>query len=78
MTNKIDDGGPAYPCENQRFADSRPGMSLRDKFAGDALQCLKNSWDSCVCGGSTFSVQEIANKAYEIADAMIAARKKVA
>jgi hypothetical protein len=73
---KADDGGPAYPVQEQkwmpgveRWSDpDHPGMSLRDYFAGQA--CVLMGADA----GS--SADQIAKAAYELADAMIAAREK--
>lgn len=62
-----DDGGPAFPHHDSGDTAMRPGMSLRDWFAGQAL--------------NTFAVQhgsrpeKVAKLAYQIADAMIAASK---
>ena len=43
--NTIDDGGPAFPCQPKNgqgypCGEMLPGMSLRDWFAGMALQGL--------------------------------------
>jgi hypothetical protein len=77
----IDNGGPAFP-HAQRCWDndamswavhSIGGMTLRDWFAGIALNgCQRPSAD-----GSEYSkAKDIADAAYEIADAMLAARKE--
>ena len=64
------DSGPAFPCEaewyngNEVWPASR-GMSLRDWFAGQALTAF-NAED-----GDRYITQ----RAYEIADAMLAARE---
>lgn len=77
--NKIDDGGPAFPqsyppelliealTEEQikTLALASSGMSLRDWFAGIALQGRPASTDAEWC----------AEWCYRISDAMIAARK---
>jgi hypothetical protein len=71
----IKDGGPAFPCEqghgpdgtwNQTF-DS--GMTLRDYFAGKAMQATINE-----CSRRS-DYAAFARQAYEVADAMIAARE---
>lgn len=70
------DGGPAFPGEEVGYSSigsfriPRPGMSLRDYFAGQALAGLLAS-----------SPRRIDDKvaafgAYAIADAMIAARDR--
>ena len=63
MTDKIDDGGPAFP--NPYYSDV-DGMSLRDWFAGMAMQIVFGE------------PEEIANSAYELADAMLTKRKEPA
>ena len=68
MSNKIDDGGPAFPmsCTRDGYMPNVPeGMSLRDWFAGQALAGLL----------ANVSNQVDARVAYAIADAMLAARK---
>jgi hypothetical protein len=73
--NARDDGGPAFPSglvstgdgDHQAFTS---GMSLRDWFAGQALQWAgSNEW---------FHADErnVAERAYKMADAMVAARAK--
>lgn len=68
----IDDGGPAYPTT--RLEGSRPviypGMSLRDYFAGQALMGVADPY-----ANHADQYQRIAAQAYELADAMIAARE---
>lgn len=73
-SKKIDDGGPAFPV---RHASYSPGMSLRDHFAGQAIgaiirQCAS---DLNFSDGTETSEQYFARKAYEVADAMLIARK---
>lgn len=77
---KIDDGGPAFP-RIERHADGAQtvyfGLSARDWFAGQAIgaiirQCAS---DLQFRDGSETSEQYFARKAYEVADAMLAARK---
>lgn len=70
MTDKIEDGGNAFPaCGNPEQDRFMPGMTLRDWFAGMALQGL------CASCYETMTDDGIACTAYEIADAMIKARK---
>lgn len=66
MTNTID-GGPAFPSPQCGDWSPEYGMSLRDWFAGQALAGMMASDD-----GST--PENVAAEAYEIADAMLAAR----
>lgn len=77
----IDDGGPAFPHltfeETSNGTASvteprRPGMSLRDHFAGLAMQGILSA------GLGNWGVKMdhgIASLAYAIADAMLKARK---
>ena len=66
MSTPIDDGGPAFP-NNDAHGCAYTGMTLRDWFAGQALAA------SCPIG---YPVKGIAKRAYEAADAMIAAREE--
>ena len=64
-----DDGGPAFPRENFSYSS---GMTLRDWFAGQAMPAVVH-WldyrDDTVIGHA-------AELAYQIADAMLAERRK--
>jgi hypothetical protein len=85
MTDKIDDGGPAYPSrppmaritadDPQSFElvrTSFDGMSLRDYFAAQAIsQMISLSQDRY--GG--WSTENVAAGCYSLADAMLSARK---
>ena len=73
-----DDGGPAYPLQGENCYVS--GMTLRDWFAGQAL-----SHRVCDEPGHCHTMAErpkhpspceIAGKAYLIADAMIAEKRR--
>lgn len=75
---KTNDGGPAFPCDwkdfqpetgNQVVREQFPGMSLRDWFAGMALQGL-------VANGSESRTLVVVGEAYAFADAMLAERNK--
>jgi hypothetical protein len=79
-TPPIDDGGPAFPIQpftqpNGEFDWGRDGMSLRDWFAGMALQGLlaANPQSSLLTAENVDRV--MAEEAYKSADAMLAARK---
>ena len=69
----IDDGGPAFPVEYPKGHTLNPGMTLRDWFAGQALAaCIECHQRGFIMGvGPT----KTAVTAYEMADAMLAARK---
>ena len=70
-----DDGGPVHPTttENGVYGPMH-GMSLRDYFAGQAMQgkLAANSIES----GHYFTDPGLADIAYEMADAMIEARNE--
>lgn len=74
----IDDGGPAFPLGDNSCFNPSPGMSLRDWFAGKALQGIVNRsmWD---IEGDPLVVHRAAwaKYAYLVADAMLKARLKV-
>ena len=65
---KVNDGGPAFPSINETYHDS--GMTLRDYFAAKAIQAfnINPDWDGKGWG-------DMAEAAYQQADAMIAARE---
>lgn len=82
MADKIEDGGPAYPLAGLGDYKRASGMSLRDWFAGQALAGLvgnpggpyqsnsMSGWGMVNCDQS-----HVATNCYDLADAMIAARK---
>ncbi len=87
MVDKIEYGGFAFPTSQILSPDGRvlsagqDGMSLRDWFAGQALAGFaannavfaandQNGWELV-----NASERDVANRAYWLADAMIAARK---
>ena len=86
MSVNINEGGPAFPFREQdgeggyeRF----PGMSLRDYFAAAALQGLMGNsggpWQANPSSGTGWcncSAEDVASVAYDLADAMIAARER--
>lgn len=76
MTQR-EDGGPAFPVLTERtdflsmgkeLVQAAPGMTLRDWFAGHALAGL-------AAANWTAGSEDLARWAYELADAMLAARK---
>ena len=88
MTDKLDDGGPAFPIEqlvDEKYMDEygygrrRPvlkstgGMTLRDHFAGKAMQAILTALHE---GIRPVDLPAMARDSYGIADAMIAERKK--
>jgi len=72
VTRKVETGGPAFPLSSvvaNIVPDKAMGMSLRDWFAGQAL--------GVVYGNSVnMKNEDLAKVCYEIADTMIAERKK--
>jgi hypothetical protein len=79
MRKQIDDGGPAFPDDSQH--NHTGGMTIRDYFAAAALQ-------GSLAAPHTIAIMaafrndgknpatEVAGMSYEIADAMLAARKE--
>lgn len=67
--------GPAFPWSND--VKEYPGMMLRDYFAAKAMQSMNMSREEAGRQGFGYeSVQSIATRAYQIADAMLAERAK--
>ena len=69
----IDDGGPAYPQYENFMHDPnvKGGMSLRDHFAGLAMQGMLGGR----APGASAAAEMTAACAYIVADAMLSARK---
>jgi len=61
----IKDGGPAYPTDG---GCGSFGMSLRDHFAGLAMQGM-------IACGEEYDNAELGRFAYDVADAMLRARE---
>lgn len=74
MTDKYDDGGPAYPntVDNRLVAHGRTGMSLHDAFLLAVVQ------GEIAASGSHKRPEpkDLAQYAFDVADAMIAERNK--
>jgi hypothetical protein len=66
--NAIDDGGPAYPSHGTMGEVVCHGMSLRDHFAGLAMQGL-------IARDVQMTINAQCVEASRYADAMLAARK---
>lgn len=77
MNTTQDDGGPAFPIPTlereywDREQGEPNGMSLRDWFAGMALQGMMANPECNAMAG-----QDVARNCYRIAEEMIAARKE--
>ncbi len=79
--SKINDGGPAFPVGREEAIspvtdmggnDVSSGMTLRDYFAGQALA------GCCTHAGGWDDYETVVKAAYDLADAMLAARSKEA
>lgn len=75
--SQINDGGPAFPCSNdarKQYNWIKQGMTLRDYFAAKTMQGIFSH-----TGGYNPEWAEngidIAEVCYEMADAMLRARK---
>ena len=72
MSEKINDGGPAFPLKGPLLTSDCLGMSLRDYFAAKAMQSLislgSNGYKD---GGGFFHPENVADDAYNFADAML-------
>lgn len=66
-------GGPAFPAMRYEFGGEDDGMTLRDWFAGMAMQ---GALAGCATRGEVVDWKELAGLSYDIADAMIAEREK--
>lgn len=81
MTTPINDGGPIHPCQplnaqGDPMAPMHPGMSLRDYFAGLAMQALISKFPAEETGGGVNKTDVMtARGAYCLADAMIEVRE---
>lgn len=84
MTTPQDNGGTAFPTTQKNFAPEEvdfgsPGMSLRDWFAGMALQgYLAGRNNTRGENPVNFEAERATADCYKYADAMLAARKEVA
>lgn len=78
MTYIINDGGPAFPCEEEKISSfsgcsylyQYTGMSIRDYFAAAALTSLLEGIKP------HRTPENVADWAYKYADAMLAERDK--
>lgn len=83
MSDKIKDGGPAFPTSEQQGDNPEfitiGGMSLRDYFAAKAMQGMisahnqNGEWTGC---GDIKMNEILSETAYSIADAMLKAREE--
>lgn len=78
MMSERDDGGPAFPTMTDG-GYARGGMSLRDWFAGQALPAVLMDTAQVKAVADRMGIcltDAIAEVSYEVADAMLAERKK--
>lgn len=82
MSETRDDGGPAFPGstsgdtgDGMSYVLRIPGMSLRDYFAAKAMQGELAADESTGFYTGDEGAVALAKRAYEIADAMLKARK---
>lgn len=75
---KTNDGGPAFPVHGGHHPDDDPrnqilggGMSLRDWFAGQIAGGMAAFSGTA---GVSYGPNDIAGRAYQVADAMLVAR----
>ena len=79
-TKQIYDGGPAFP--NVWEDNPSPGMSLRDWWAGLAMQGMMSDGNIMDAVGIAAKIQGktmrvlLTEKAFETADAMLAERRR--
>ena len=66
------DGGPAFPCVSESKPEDR-GLSLRDYFAGQAIAGMLASESEA---DRSYKPHQLADRAYDVADAMLAERQK--
>jgi hypothetical protein len=72
MSTPINDGGPAFPSDYIPGTATTPGMSLRDWFAGNALNGILMNYTTERFG---ISEKSIADHAYKLADALLVSRE---
>ena len=73
---EIDNGGPAFPESGARGnAAGGEGMCLRDYFAAKAMQAMLAGHFGHYGHENYWAPKDIAQDAYAMADAMLAARK---
>lgn len=65
----MNNGGPAFPSDQNQVFWSNSGLSVRDYFAGQALASL--------AAVVPMPREKVAKAAYEIADAMLKARDEM-
>jgi hypothetical protein len=69
------DSIPAFPHDDRAQYNERAGMTLRDYFAAKAMQAFITGFLSGREPVGEADDQPVARRAYEVADAMLAARE---
>lgn len=84
MSKQMDDGGPAFPNHSVGINESGEGvlittggMTLRDWFAGMALQGLVVNDSYRKLGGGKQAVNAVVMLAFEYADEMILGKESI-
>lgn len=84
MSDKKPENPPAFPIRETEYAFGQSGMSLRDYFAAKALQGILAKYgikadlmgiEEHLADITGRTCEDIANNAYELADAMLKARE---
>ncbi len=71
------DGGPAFPCSGTEGVNPESlGMSLRDWFAGMALQGMLSNSVDFKSRGEVVKPIDYPSECFAIADAMLKAREQ--
>jgi len=76
--SEINTGGPAFPVKAPVLSNDKQGMTMRDWFAGKAMQGMFSDADvlQVMAKGKRAAVIEVADMAYQVADAMLKAREQ--
>ena len=72
MSEPINDGGSAFPLTTAWASPDTNGMSLRDWLAGQAISRIADDFGDD-CDGY---ISAVSRRAYKLADAMIAERRR--
>jgi hypothetical protein len=76
MTNQTQDGGPAFPLNELNHVTGdicaqHFGLTVRDYFAAKAMQAIRTDVEFDL----RHDPDQVADRAYELADAMLKARQ---
>lgn len=77
QNEKVPENPPAFPRPGfEQPAGMQDGMTLRDWFAGQAMQVIAPIMAAKIESMQSFTGQEVAEAAYRMADALLAAREE--